>query len=97
MDTTIETLMRQYAETIDSIKVWEGSLVRLTNEIDILTRKIRPEKWLNKIDVNSEMFHLYTKKLELIAEYDKDVERLNRLKLTEALQLSLIEGREFRL
>ncbi len=97
MTESIETLMRQYAETTDDISLWERKKERLIGEIDVLTKKIRPQKWLNKIDVNGPMFKLYTKKLELIAEYDKNNELLERLKLTQSLQYNLINNREFRM
>ena len=91
MDTSIETLMRQYAETTDDIRVWERKKERLICEIDDLTRKIRPKKWLNKIDVNDPMFKLYIKKLELIAEYDKNNERLEYLKATHSIRFNLLK------
>ena len=97
MDTSIETLMRQYTETTENIKIWEKRNEQIKRDIDVLTRKIRPQKWLNNVDVNDPMFQLYTKKLELIAEYDKNNERLERLILTQSLQFNLINNREFRM
>ena len=97
MDTSIETLMRQYTKTTENIKMWEKRNEQIKRDIDVLTRKIRPQKWLNKVDVIDPMFQLYTKKLELIAEYDKNNERLERLKLSQSLQFNLINNREFRM
>ena len=58
---------------------------------DITIRKIRPQKWLNKVDVNDPMFKLYIKKLELIAEYDKNNERLEYLKATHSIRFNLLK------
>lgn len=97
MDTTIETLMRQYAETTKYIKVYTQSTENLIRDIDVLTRKIRPKKWLHTVNIDDEMFILYTKKLELIEEYDIQCDRLEKLRLTEGLQLALIKDRQFRM
>jgi hypothetical protein len=97
MDTSIETLMRQYSETTKTIKIYEDFLEFKEEQIDELTRQIRPEKWLNKIDENNEMFKIYARKLELIAEYDKCNENLKREKATLAIRYNLIHNREFRM
>ena len=91
MDTSIETLMRQYGEVTNSIKIKERYLKQILEDIDVLTSKIRPNKWLNKVDVNDEMFKLYLKKMELIAEYDKNNERLEYLKATHSIRFNLLK------
>jgi capsid portal protein len=97
MDTSIETLMRQYSETTKTIKIYEDYLELKEGQIDELTRQIRPKKWLNNVDKNNEMFKLYARKLELIAEYDKCSENLRREEATLAIRYNLIKDREFRM
>ena len=97
MDTSIETLMRQYGEVTNSIKIKETYLKQILEHIDVLTSQIRPNKWLNKVDVNDEMFKLYLKKMELIEQYDSNIERLERHKATESILLNLIKDKEYRM
>ena len=97
MDTSIETLMRQYGEVTNSIKIKETYLKQILEHIDVLTSQIRPNKWLNKVDVNDEMFKLYLKKMELIEQYDSNIERLERHKTTESILLNLIKDKEYRM
>ena len=97
MDTSIETLMRQYGETTRDIKIIESAIEMYMKEIDFLTLKIRPNKWLNKVDVDDEMFQLYIKKMEIIKKYDDSMERLERFKATQSILLNLIKEKEYRM
>lgn len=97
MDTSIETLMRQYGEVSNSIKIKETYLKQTLEHIDDLTRQIRPNKWLNKVDVNDEMFKLYLQKMELIEQYDSNIERLERHKATQSILLNIIKDKEYRM
>ena len=97
MDTSIETLMRQYGETTRDIKIIESAIEMYMKEIDFLTLKIRPNKLLNKVDVDDEMFQLYIKKMEIIKKYDDSMERLERFKATQSIQLNLIKEKEYRM
>ena len=97
MDTSIETLMRQYGETTRDIKIIEAAIEMYIKDIDVLTQKIRPQKWLNKVDVDDEMFQLYIKKMEIIKKYDDSMERLERFKATQSIQLNLIKDKEYRI
>jgi hypothetical protein len=97
MDTSIETLMRQYSETTRDILIYETSIERKNEEIDALTRKIRPKKWLNKVDVNDEMFKMYVLKMRLIEEYDDCIKRLEKYKATQSILLNLIKDKEYRM
>jgi hypothetical protein len=97
MDTSIETLMRQYSETTKTIKIYDDFLELKERQIDELTRQIRPQKWLNKVDVNDEMFKLYILKMRLIEDYDDSMKRLEKHKLTQSILLNLINEKEYRL
>ena len=97
MDTSIETLMRQYGETTRDIKIIEAAIEMYIKDIDVLTQKIRPQKWLNKVDVDDEMFQLYIKKMEIIKKYDDSMERLERYKATQSIQLNIIKEMEYRM
>ena len=97
MDTSNETLMRQYGETTRDIKIIESAIEMYMKEIDFLTLKIRPNKWLNKVDVDDEMFQLYIKKMEIIKKYDDSMERLERFKATQSILLNLIKEKEYRM
>jgi hypothetical protein len=97
MDTSIETLMRQYSETTKTIKIYDDFLKLKERQIDELTRQIRPQKWLNKVDVNDEMFKLYILKMRLIEDYDDSMKRLEKHKLTQSILLNLINEKEYRL
>ena len=97
MDTSIETLMRQYSEVTNSINVFETSVKNNLEDIDILTRKIRPNKWLNKVDVNDELFQLYIKRKEIIKKYDDSMGYLERCKATQSILLNLIKDKEYRI
>ena len=97
MDTSIETLMRQYGETTRDIKIREAGIEMYIKDIDALTRKIRPQKWLNKVDVDDEMFQLYIKKMEIIEKYDDTMKRLERCKATQSILLNLIKEKEYRM
>jgi hypothetical protein len=55
MDTSIETLMRQYGETTKNILIYETSIEMQNKDIDAITRRTRPNKWLNKVDVDDVM------------------------------------------
>ncbi len=94
---SIETLMKQYGETTKTVKIYEEAITRKSDEIDVLTRKITPQKWLNKVDVNDEMFKLYVLKMSLIEEYDGLIERLEYFKATQSIRFNLINNREFRM
>lgn len=97
MDSSIETVMRQYGEVTKTIKIYETSVRNNLEDIDVLTRKIRPNKWLNKVDVDDEMFKLYIKKMEIIKKYDDSMERLERYKATQSILLNLIKEKEYRM
>ena len=97
MDSSIETVMRQYGETTRDIKIIESAIEMYIKEIDFLTLKIRPNKWLNKVDVDDEMFQLYIKKMEIIKKYDDSMERLERFKATQSILLNLIKEKDYRM
>jgi hypothetical protein len=97
MDTSIETIMKQYGETTKSIKIYETSIESLNEDIDVLTRKIRPQKWLNKVDPDDEMFKLYVLKMRLIEDYDDSIKRLEKYKATQSILLNLIKDKEYRM
>jgi hypothetical protein len=97
MDTSIETLMRQYGETTKSIKIFETYIEKLNEDIDVLTRKIRPQKWLNKVNPDDEMFKLYVLKMRLIEDYDDSIKRLEKYKATQSILLNLIKDKEYRM
>ena len=97
MDSSIETVMRQYGETTRDIKIIESAIEMYIKDIDALTRKIRPQKWLNKVDVDDEMFQLYIKKMEIIKKYDDSMERLERFKATQSILLNLIKEKDYRM
>jgi hypothetical protein len=97
MDTSIETIMRQYGETTKNIKIYETYIEKLNEDIDVLTRKIRPQKWLNKVDPDDEMFKLYVLKMRLIEDYDDSIKRLEKHKATQSILLNLIKDKEYRM
>ena len=97
MDTSIETLMRQYGETTRDIKIFEAAIEMYIKEIDVLTRKIRPQKWLNLVDVDDEMFQLYITKMTKIEKYNDTIKYLERYKATQSIQLNIIKGKEYRM
>ena len=97
MDTSIETLMRQYGETTRDIKIIEDAIEMYKKEIDVLTRKIRPQKWLNKVDVDDEMFQLYITKMTKIEKYNDTIKSLERYKATQSIHLNIIKGKEYRM
>jgi hypothetical protein len=97
MDTSIETIMRQYGETAKDIKLYETYIVMKKEQIDDLTRKIRPQKWLNKVDVDDEQFKLYILKMRFIEEYDDSIQRLEKYKATQSILLNLIKDKEYRM
>ena len=97
MDTSIETLMKQYTEMTRKIDIYEQFTKNKLQEIDVLTQKIRPNKWLNKVDENDEMFKLYCLKMQLIDEYDDAMVCLERYKATLSIQLNIIKGKEYRM
>ena len=97
MDSSIETVMRQYGETTRDIKIIESAIEMYMKEIDFLTLKIRPNKWFNKVDVDDEMFQLYIKKMEIIKKYDDSMERLERFKATQSILFNLIKEKDYRM
>jgi hypothetical protein len=97
MDTSIETIMRQYGETTKNVKLYETYIVMKNEEIDALTRKIRPKKWLNKVDPDDKMFKLYVLKMKLIEDYDDCIKRLEEHKATQSILLNLIKDKEYRM
>ena len=62
-----------------------------------MTQQIRPQIWLNKVDVEDEMFKLYIKKMDLIEQYGNSIKRLENYNATLSILLNLINEKEFRM